>query len=87
VKLYTPLGWDNLGDTTPLTTCDMISKISERLFYHQRGQPAMPKKKRKQLVIPFPAPQPDADQGVILRALADLLRFVADLLTDLSRRR
>lgn len=46
----------------------------------------MPKK--KQIVVPLPPqPKPGADQGVILRALADVLRFVADLLTDLARRR
>lgn len=47
----------------------------------------MPKKKNPIAVPLSPLPKPGADQGFLLRALADVLRFVADLLTELARRR
>lgn len=46
------------------------------------------KKKRQSIEVPLPPlPPPRADQGVILRVLADVLRFVADRLSDLARPR
>ncbi len=47
------------------------------------------KRKRKPFPIdvpPPPTPKHPPGQGVVLRALADLLRFVADRLTDLAGR-
>jgi hypothetical protein len=53
----------------------------------------MPQKKKKKppiskpypIEVPLP-PKPTASRGVILRALADLLRFIADGLVELARR-
>lgn len=46
------------------------------------------KKKRHPIEMPLPPlPPPRAQQGVILRMLADVLRFVADRLADLARQR
>lgn len=50
------------------------------------------KKRRYRTQVPVPPTVPismprELDQGAALRALAELLRFVADRLIDLSRRR
>lgn len=45
------------------------------------------KRRPKKFPLPAsPAPLPPPHQGNVLRALADLLRFVADRLTDLAGR-